>query len=114
MRQVLVGRRWKAYRRRIFEGVLDITTTEWADEVVGGILAAGPHRLEAAAKHNVPQVVSLGAMDMVNFGPHDTVPAKFAGRQFYKHNPTVTLMRTTVEENRRNWREVLAEKLNMA
>nr|MBO2482525.1 hypothetical protein [Bacillaceae bacterium] len=69
------------------EGVLDITTTEWADELVGGILAAGPHRLEAAALNRVPQVVSLGAIDMVNFGPRDTVPAKFAGRKFYQHNP---------------------------
>jgi len=95
------------------EGVLDITTTEWADELVGGILAAGPHRLEAAALNRVPQVVSLGAIDMVNFGPRDTVPAKFAGRKFYQHNPSVTLMRTTVEENRKIG-EKIAEKLNMA
>lgn len=95
------------------DGVLDITTTEWADEIVGGVLAAGPHRLEAAAKHNVPQVVSVGAMDMVNFGPYDSVPKQFAGRNFYKHNPTVTLMRTTEEENRQ-FGEVIADKLNMA
>jgi len=81
------------------EGVLDITTTEWADEVVGGVLTAGPHRLEAAGNMGIPQVVSVGAVDMCNFGPVDTVPAKFHDRKIYKHNPTVTLMRTTVEEN---------------
>lgn len=81
------------------KGVLDITTTEWCDELVGGILNAGPHRLEAAAKKGIPQVVSTGALDMVNFGPMDTVPEKFKNRNLFKHNPTVTLMRTTVEEN---------------
>lgn len=95
------------------DGVLDLTTTEWADEVVGGVLAAGPHRLEAASKHGVPQVVSVGAMDMVNFGPYDSVPDKFSNRHFYKHNPTVTLMRTTKEENER-FGEVMSDKLNMA
>lgn len=95
-----------------FAGVLDITTTEWADELIGGVLNAGPHRLEAAAKANVPQVVSVGAMDMANFGPYESVPEKFAGRKFYKHNPTVTLMRTTTEENKQIG-EVLAQKLNM-
>ena len=94
-----------------FEGVLDITTTEWADEIIGGVLAAGPHRLEAAGKHAVPQVVSVGAVDMCNFGPYETVPAKFANRLLYKHNPTVTLMRTTVEENVLIGRKI-AEKLN--
>lgn len=96
-----------------FEGVLDLTTTEWADETVGGILAAGPHRLEAAAKKSIPQVVSLGALDMVNFGPYASVPTQFEGRNFYKHNPTITLMRTTVEENQKIG-EVIAEKLNMS
>jgi len=96
-----------------FEGVLDLTTTEWADEVIGGVLAAGPHRLEAAAKHSVPQVVSVGALDMCNFGAYDTVPAKFANRTLYKHNPTVTLMRTTPEENVLFGKKI-AEKLNMA
>lgn len=96
-----------------FKGVLDITTTEWCDELVGGLLAAGPNRLEAAGKHKVPQVVSVGALDMVNFGPIDTVPEKFKGRKFYKHNPTVTLMRTTVEENKKLG-EIIAEKLNKA
>lgn len=92
-------------------GVLDITTTEWADELVGGILGAGPTRLEAAAKHGVPAIVSPGCLDMVNFGPPESVPAKFKGRKFYQHNPQVTLMRTTAEECKRLG-EILAEKLN--
>ena len=79
-------------------GVLDVTTTELADELVGGVLSAGPDRLEAAAAAGLPQVVSLGALDMVNFGPRDTVPERFEGRNLYVHNPTVTLMRTTPEE----------------
>jgi uncharacterized protein (UPF0261 family) len=79
-------------------GVLDLTTTELADDLVGGVLSAGPHRLEAAGRRGVPQVVSLGALDMVNFGPRETVPERFAGRNLYPHNPTVTLMRTTPEE----------------
>ena len=96
-----------------FAGVLDLTTTEWADELVGGVLKAGENRLEAAALAKVPQVVSLGAMDMVNFGPFDTVPEKFKNRNFYKHNPTVTLMRTSVEESR-ELGKIVAKKLNMA
>jgi uncharacterized protein (UPF0261 family) len=79
-------------------GVLDITTTELADELVGGVLSAGPDRLEAAGELALPQVVSLGALDMVNFGPRETVPPQFDGRNLYVHNPTVTLMRTTPEE----------------
>ena len=79
-------------------GVLDATTTELADELVGGVLSAGPDRLEAAGAAGVPQVVSLGALDMVNFGPLETVPAQFEGRNLYVHNPTITLMRTTPEE----------------
>jgi uncharacterized protein (UPF0261 family) len=79
-------------------GVLDVTTTELADDLVGGVLSAGPDRLEAAGKAGVPQVVSLGALDMVNFGPRETVPERFAERNIYVHNPTVTLMRTTPEE----------------
>lgn len=94
-------------------GVLDITTTEWADELVGGILGAGPTRLEAAARHGVPAVVSTGCLDMVNFGPPETVPAKFAGRKFYQHNPQVTLMRTTLGENQKLG-SILAEKLNLS
>lgn len=100
-------------RGGFIKGVLDITTTEWCDELFGGVLSAGPHRLEAAGKCSVPQVVSVGALDMVNFGPIDTVPEKYRGRNLYKHNPTVTLMRTTVEENVKLG-EVIAEKLNGA
>lgn len=95
------------------EGVLDLTTTEWCDELFGGVLNAGPNRLEAAALNKVPQVVSLGAMDMVNFGAFDTVPTKYEGRNFYKHNPSVTLMRTNVEENKLLGKKI-SEKLNMA
>ena len=96
-----------------FAGVLDLTTTEWADEVVGGVLAAGETRCEAAIAKKIPQVVSVGACDMVNFGPIDTVPEKFSGRNFYKHNPTVTLMRTSVEECKQI-AEKLASKWNKA
>jgi uncharacterized protein (UPF0261 family) len=92
-------------------GVLDITTTEWADELVGGVLSAGPHRLEAAARAGVPAIVTPGCLDMVNFGPPDTVPAKFRGRRFYAHNPQVTLMRTTAEECAELGR-ILSDKLN--
>jgi uncharacterized protein (UPF0261 family) len=79
-------------------GVLDLTTTELADDLVGGVLSAGPDRLEAAGELGLPQVVSLGALDMVNFGPRETVPPQFEDRNLYVHNPTVTLMRTTPEE----------------
>jgi len=79
-------------------GILDLTTTELADDLVGGVLTAGPHRLEAAGRTGLPQVVSVGALDMVNFGPKETIPARFDGRRFLVHNPTVTLMRTTEEE----------------
>ncbi len=95
------------------EGVLDLTTTEWCDELIGGVLAAGPHRLEAAGKKGIPQVVSVGALDMVNFDAIDTVPKEFKDRLLYKHNPTVTLMRTTVEENKMIGKKI-TEKLNMA
>lgn len=80
-------------------GVLDLTTTELADDLVGGVLSAGPDRLEAAGAAGIPQVVSLGALDMVNFGPREHVPDRFDDRTFLVHNPTVTLMRTTPEEN---------------
>ena len=79
-------------------GVLDVTTTELADELVGGVLSAGPERLDAAAKHAVPAIVAPGCLDMVNFGEQASVPPQFAGRRFYVHNPQVTLMRTTPEE----------------
>lgn len=94
-------------------GVLDVTTTELADELVGGVLSAGPDRLEAAGALGLPQVVSLGALDMVNFGPRETAPERFAGRQFYVHNPTVTLMRTTPAENA-ELGAIIARKLNAA
>jgi uncharacterized protein (UPF0261 family) len=82
----------------LLTGVLDITTTELCDDLVGGVLSAGPERLEAAGRAGVPQVVSLGALDMVNFGARDTVPPQFEDRNLYVHNPSVTLMRTTPEE----------------
>lgn len=82
----------------LLAGVCDLTTTELADDLVGGVLSAGPRRLEMAGRVGLPQVVSLGALDMVNFGPADTVPPEFAGRNLFVHNPTVTLMRTTPEE----------------
>jgi uncharacterized protein (UPF0261 family) len=96
-----------------FTGVLDITTTELADELVGGVLSAGPQRLEMAGRLGVPQVVSLGALDMVNFGARDTVPPKFEARNLYIHNPSVTLMRTTPEESAELGRQV-ARKLSAA
>jgi uncharacterized protein (UPF0261 family) len=92
-------------------GVLDATTTELADDLVGGVLSAGPDRLEAVGRAGLPQVVSLGALDMVNFGPRDTVPAHFEGRNLYVHNPTITLMRTTAEEMAELGRRI-ARKLN--
>jgi uncharacterized protein (UPF0261 family) len=79
-------------------GVLDVTTTELCDDLVGGVLSAGPDRLEAAGRAGLPQVVSLGALDMVNFGARDTVPPQFSDRNLYVHNPSVTLMRTTPAE----------------
>ena len=94
-------------------GVLDITTTEWADELVGGMLGAGPTRLEAAARNGVPAIVTLGCLDMVNFGSPETVPAKFVGRNFYPHNPQVTLMRTTPDECTQLGK-ILAEKVNLS
>ncbi|WP_213816407.1 Tm-1-like ATP-binding domain-containing protein [Glaciihabitans sp. dw_435] len=86
-------------RSGLLVGVLDLTTTELADDLVGGVLSAGPDRLTAAGSSAVPQVVSLGALDMVNFGPRETVPHHFDDRQFFIHNPTITLMRTTLAEN---------------
>jgi uncharacterized protein (UPF0261 family) len=91
-------------------GVLDLTTTELADQLVGGVLPAGPDRLEVAGRKGIPQVVSLGALDMVNFGARDTVPAEFEQRNLYVHNPSVTLMRTTADENAELGR-IIASKL---
>lgn len=93
-------------------GVLDITPTEWADELVGGVLTAGPERMDAAAKAEVPCVVAPGCLDMVNFGEQASVPGKFAGRTFYIHNPQVTLMRTTPAENAELGR-IIAAKVNV-
>jgi len=100
-------------RSGFIAGVLDVTTTELADELVGGVLSAGPDRLTAAGGLGIPQVVSLGALDMVNFGPPDTVPARFRERRLYEHNASVTLLRTSVEECRELGR-ILAGKLNAA
>lgn len=94
-------------------GVLDVTTTEWADELVGGVLGAGPTRLEAAARGGVPAIVTPGCLDMVNFWAPETVAEKFRGRRFYRHNPNTTLMRTTPDECRELGR-ILAEKLNLS
>ena len=108
------GRSLEALARDGFlAGVLDVTTTELADEVVGGVLSAGPERLEAAGEAGLPQVVSLGALDMVNFGPLESVPERFLGRNLYVHNPTVTLMRTTPDECRELGRR-LGGKLSAA
>jgi uncharacterized protein (UPF0261 family)/ABC-type branched-subunit amino acid transport system ATPase component len=95
----------------LLAGVLDISTTEVADEVGGGVLSAGPHRMDVFARHALPYVGSCGALDMVNFGSWDSVPERFRGRRLYRHNPTVTLMRTTVDENRQIG-EFIAAKLN--
>jgi uncharacterized protein (UPF0261 family) len=95
------------------EGVADITTTEWCDELVGGVLSAGTHRLEAAGRRGIPQVVSVGALDMVNFWAYDTVPPQFKSRNLYKHNANVTLMRTTATECAELGR-IIASKLNRA
>jgi uncharacterized protein (UPF0261 family) len=92
-------------------GVLDVTTTEWADELVGGILSAGRTRLDAAGKAGIPTIVAPGCLDMVNFGEPQTVPEKFKGRTFYQHNPQVTLMRTTPEESSQLGK-VIGEKVN--
>jgi uncharacterized protein (UPF0261 family) len=93
-----------------FDGVLDVTTTEWCDEVVGGVLSAGPDRHGAAARKGIPQVVSVGAMDMVNFGAMDSVPERFrSSRKLYKHNTAVTLMRTTPDECREIGKRMAAQ-----
>jgi uncharacterized protein (UPF0261 family) len=100
-------------RDGFIRGVLDLTTTELADELVGGVLSAGPHRLEAAGHMGIPQVISTGALDMVNFGPRDSIPQELRGRTFYQHNSSVTLMRTTPQENTRLG-QIVAEKANAA
>jgi len=92
-------------------GAIDVSTTEIADEVVGGTLSAGPTRLDVFARHALPYVGSCGALDMVNFGTWDSVPERFKGRKLYRHNPNVTLMRTSAEECQRIG-EFIATKLN--
>ncbi len=92
-------------------GVLDLTTTEWADELIGGVLSAGPDRMNAVAKAKIPAVIAPGCLDMVNFGEPNSIPEKFAGRNFYLHNPQVTLMRTTPKECAELGR-IIAEKVN--
>lgn len=93
----------------LLAGVCDLTTTELADDLVGGVLSAGPDRLEIAGATGLPQVVSLGALDMVNFGPLDAVPGQFAERNLFVHNPTVTLMRTTAAEMAELGRRIAAK-----
>ena len=97
----------------LIAGVLDVTTTEWADELVGGVLTAGPARLEAAARGGVPAIVTPACLDMVNFWAPETVPEKYKDRKFYPHNPNITLMRTTPEECRQLGR-IMAQKLNLS
>ncbi len=97
-------------------GVYDVTTTEWADQLCGGVFSAGPTRLDAAGERGIPQVIAPGCLDMVNFGNEATVPAQYKDdptRKFYVWNPEVTLMRTTVEENAELGR-IVAEKANAA
>jgi uncharacterized protein (UPF0261 family) len=97
------------------DACLDITTTEWADELCGGVFSAGPDRLSAPGRRGIPHLIVPGCVDMVNFGPVESVPQKYrdAGRLFYEWNPTVTLMRTSVDENRRLG-AIFAEKANAA
>ena len=95
----------------LLSGVIDVSTTEIADEIAGGTLSAGPTRLDVFARHEIPWVGSCGALDMANFGPWDSVPEKFKGRRLYRHNPTVTLMRTTADECRAIG-EFLVAKIN--
>ena len=100
-------------REGVFDAVLDVTTTELADELCGGILSAGPNRLTAASEMGIPQVVVPGCLDMVNFAQLDTVPPKYGSRQLYSWAPDVTLMRTNIEENKQLGK-LLADKLNAA
>jgi uncharacterized protein (UPF0261 family) len=96
----------------LLNGVIDVSTTEIADEIAGGTLSAGPTRMDVFAHLNIPYVGSCGALDMANFGPYDSVPAQFKNRLLYRHNPNVTLMRTTADECRRMG-EFIAAKLNV-
>ena len=98
-------------RSGLIQGVIDVTTTAVADEVVGGVLACGPHRFDAILEARIPYVLSVGALDMVNFGAKETVPPKFAERKLHVHNAQVTLMRTSPDENRQ-FAQWIANKLN--
>ena len=102
-------------REGLVDAVLDITTTEWADTVCGGVFDAGPERLNAAGQFGIPHLIVPGCVDMANFGPMDTVPVKYkkAKRIFYEWNPSVTLMRTNKVENEKMGK-VFAEKANVA
>ena len=97
----------------LVEACLDITTTEWADQICDGVFSAGPTRLEAPGKAGIPHLIVPGCIDMANYGPRDTVPAKYDDRLLYEWNPSVTLMRTNAEENRQMG-EIFAEKANAA
>ncbi len=101
----------KLVESQLLAGVIDVSTTEVADEICGGVLSAGPTRLDVFAHRAIPYVGSCGALDMVNFGAWDSVPERYKARKLYRHNPTVTLMRTTVDENR-SIAEFIATKLN--
>jgi uncharacterized protein (UPF0261 family) len=109
----------RAMESLIMEGLidacLDITTTEWADQLCGGVFCAGEDRLSAAGQKGIPHLIVPGCVDMVNFGPVDSIPQTYrdAGRLFYEWNPAVTLMRTNANENRRLG-EIFAEKANAA
>ncbi len=95
----------------LIEGVLDVTTTEWADELAGGVLSAGPERMDAAGRAGIPQVIAPGCLDMVNFWAPDTVPPRYRDRKLHQWNPNITLMRTNVDENARLG-EIVAKKAN--
>jgi uncharacterized protein (UPF0261 family) len=99
----------------LVDACLDITTTEWADTICGGVFSAGEDRLAAPGRRGIPHLIVPGCIDMVNFGPFDTVPQHYrdAGRQFYQWNPSVTLMRTNVKENDRLG-QIFAQKANAA
>jgi uncharacterized protein (UPF0261 family) len=97
----------------LVEAVLDITTTEWADEICGGVFSSGPDRLDAPGKAGIPHLIVPGCIDMANYGPRDTVPDKYNDRLLYEWNPSVTLMRTNKEENRQMG-EIFARKANAA
>jgi len=101
----------KLVESKLLSAVIDVTTTEIADEIVGGVLTAGPTRMDVFSRMKIPYVASCGALDMVNFWAMDTVPAPFRGRRLHRHNPNVTLMRTTPEENAKIGR-FIAAKLN--